>query len=71
MIAILRVWATAGVNIWWSTDTDTVDEIHKHIAQVITAWESAPHWSKISDMTWKNTETGARIELLHLKDTAQ
>lgn len=72
MIVVVRVWATEGVNVQWC-EKDVVGEdakvkIHTHIADLIASWEATAQWSRISDCTWKNNETGDRIELLYITE---
>ena len=63
MIQVLRVWPDQGVNVWY-TVKEPLTLVNEHLAKVIAHWDSAAFWYQMSEYTWKNGETGERVELV-------
>ena len=61
----MRIWSDAGANVWYTSE-ESVAEVNAFIAETVRTWKSAPQWSQLSEFTWKNMQSGERIELIHV-----
>jgi len=68
MILVIRVWADQGANLEYSVPDTQLSEVRKHIPEMIATWESSPLWEQLSEWTWKQRQTGERIEILGIGD---
>lgn len=66
MLYLFRVWQNESMNLW-AVVNETIHTVHDSIARTIDEWDSKAQWEKTSDYTWKNHQTGERIEIV--KDT--
>ena len=71
MTAILRIWPEVGANVWWcdfdDMGSDHLEKLHTMIKETVASWESAPHWQRVGERTWRNTQTGERIEFIYIE----
>ena len=63
MIQVLRIWPEQGVSLWYTVD-EPVQSLGVHINATVAQWDEKLLWDQLSDVTWRNRITGARIELL-------